>query len=189
MKFSKLFGASLLLVMGAIAYCQDVPDGVRYKKAPDDVNNLAKSNLENALTSSGLPSNVFGGVFVAGPMLWRALKPGADKVLLGAKPITVIISGKSSYSAEGRVIRTDEERKIFWKRFRTEYPNLKDAKVRKAKAEEILHYWATIPFDIEEPFWVVDAGGDAFIADFEVEAGQPRLLWIDLVGDLAKLKP
>jgi hypothetical protein len=66
---------------------------------------------------------------------------------------------------------------------------LKDAKIRKGNAEEIAHYWAEIPFDIDEPFWVVDVDGDRFVLDFQIKEGQPRLFWIDLVGDFRSLKP
>jgi len=52
-----------------------------------------------------------------------------------------------------------------------------------------MKHWAMIPFDIEEPFWVIEAGGDRFIADFDLNEGQPRLFWIDLVGDLQSLRP
>ena len=189
MKLSKLLIAFLFVVIAVSTYSQDVPNGVRYKKAPEDVNNAAKSSLENALLALNTPSDFFGSAVVTGPMLWKALKPGADKVLLDAKPVILVIPGKSPIAAEGKTIRTDEERKMFWKRFRTEYPNLKDAKVRKAKADEISYFWATIPFDIQEPFWVIDAGGNRFIANFQVQDGKPRLFWVDLVGDLATLKP
>ena len=188
MKFSKVI--AVFLCSCAIAYSQDVPNGVRYKKASDEVNRLAKSSLENALINSdAVPTNFFGDAVMVGPMLWKALKPGAGQVLLGAKPVVVVIPGKSSFAAEGKGIVTDDERKAFWKRLRTEYPNLKDAKVRKGNAEEISYFWATIPFDIEEPFWVIEGGGDRFIVNFQMQGKQPRLFWIDLVGDLAKLKP
>ena len=61
--------------------------------------------------------------------------------------------------------------------------------MRKGKAEEISYYWATIPFDIEEPFFVIDTGSERFVAHFKVKDRVPRLFWIDVVGDLRTLKP
>ena len=122
-------------------------------------------------------------------MLWSVLKPGADKVLLNSKPVMMIISGKSPFAAEGKGVLTDKERQAFWKSITGKYPDLKLGKVRKAKADEILYFWATIPFDIEEPFWVIETSSDRFIANFQVTSGQPRLFWIDLVDDLQKLRP
>jgi hypothetical protein len=178
-----------LLFACATAYSQEIPNGVRYKKAPDAINNAAKANLETALTSDSLPTNFFGDVTVVGPMLWRSLKPSADQLLLKTMPVTLIVPGPQSFSAEGKRIRTDEERKAFWTLLRSKYPNFKDGKVRKGNAREISYYWATIPFDIEEPFWVIESGADRFIAHFRVADGQARLFWIDRVGDLQTLKP
>jgi hypothetical protein len=104
-------------------------------------------------------------------------------------PVTVIIPGQPPITAEGKRIRVGDELNAFWKLFRSKYPSFKDGKVRKGNAQEISYYWATIPFDIEEPFWVIEAGNDRFIADFTVTGGQPRLLWIDRVDELAALRP
>jgi len=179
----------ILVLVCASAFGQEIPNNVRYKKAPDAVNNAAKASLETALASDSLPPNFFGDVTVVGPMLWKSLKPSADEILLRTMPVMLIVPGPNSFSAEGKRIRTEDERSAFWKLFRSKYPNFKDGKVRKGNSQEISYYWATIPFDIEEPFWVVDAGEDKFIAHFSMTSGQPRLFWIDRVGDLQTLKP
>lgn len=180
----------LLLCISTGGYAQDIPNGVRYKKASDAVNNLAKSGLETALEApEKFPANLFGQTTVVGPMLWSVLKPGADKVLLDSKPVTLIIPGKPTFSAEGKGILTDEERQAFWKSITNKYRDLKSGRVRKAKAEEISYFWATIPFDIDEPFFAIETTSDRFIVNFEVKSGQPRMFWIDLVGDLQKLRP
>src|SRR5215204_6022768 len=176
----KLLNALLLatvLFSISSAYGQEIPNGVNYKRASESVNALAKTNLENALVSSdSLPPDLFGEVVVVGPLLWKALKPSADQVLVAVL-------------AEGKRIITDDERKAFWKLLRITYSKLKDGTVRKGNAEEISYYWATIPFDIEEPFWVIDVGGERFVAHFQVKGGKPRLFWIDRVDDLRTLKP
>ena len=180
----------IFLFISSGGYAQEIPDGVRYKKASEDVNNRAKAGLEKALsTPETFPSNLFRETTVVGPMLWSVLKPGADKVLLNSKPVMMIISGKSAFATEGKGVLTDKERQAFWKSITGKYPDLKLGKVRKAKADEILYFWATIPFDIEEPFWVIETSSDRFIANFQVTSGQPRLFWIDLVDDLQKLRP
>ena len=138
------------------------------------------------LTSDPLPKNVFGDITVVGPMLWKSLKPSADKRLLDTKPVILVVSGGA---VEGKRIRSGDELEAFWKLFRSKYPSLKEGKVRKGNAQEISYYWATIPFDIEEPFWVIESGTDRFITNFTVTGGQPRLLWIDRVDDLKSLRP
>ncbi len=190
MKLSNTLLVATFLLSYSFAYGQEIPKGVNYKRAPESVNALAKSNLELALASSdALPSDLFGEVVVVGPLLWKAIKPSANQVLLDAKPVIIMVQVPAAVAAEGKRILTDDERKAFWKLFRTTYSKLKEGKVRKGSAEEISYYWATIPFDIEEPFWVLVAGEERFIAHFQVKGEKPRLFWIDLVGDLKSLKP
>jgi hypothetical protein len=181
--------ASLLLVYSS-AQSQEIPKGVNYKRASETVNALAKNRLETALVpSDSLPADFFGDVTVVGPMLWKALKPSAEQVLLNTMPVVLIVPGPQAVSAEGKRIRTDAEREAFWRLLHNKYSKVKSGRVRKGNATEISYYWATISFDIEEPFWVIEAGEDRFIAHFQVKGGQPRLFWIDLVGDLQSLKP
>lgn len=180
---------ALVFLVCATALGQEIPSGVRYKKASDEVDNAAKAILETAIASESLPSTFLGDVVVVGPMLWKSLKPSADKMLLGTMPVTLIVPGPVPFSAEAKRIRTDDEKNAFWKQFRSKYTTFKEGKVRKGNAKEISYYWATIPFDIEEPFWVVESGVDRIIAHFSITNGQPRLFWIDRVGDLQSLKP
>ena len=183
----------LLAILFSVAYLgfgQDIPSGVRYKKAPEEVNHLAKARLQNALAStSDSPSDFFGGVFVVGPTLWKALKPQADRVLAEAKSVVLVISGKAPITAEGRAFRTDDEKRAFWKQFKSRFQDLTKGAIRKARAEEISYFWATIPFDIEEPFYVSEAGNQRFIANFQSKGGNPLLFWIDQVDDFEKLRP
>ena len=181
--------STLLLSLYPVA-AQDVPRGVTYKTTSEAMNSLAKSRLEQALASPDkLPSDLFGEVTVCGALLWRSLKLSADRVLLESKPIIMMVQVPEPLQAEGKRILTVEERASFWRLFVAKYPKLKGATVRKGKAEEISYYWATIPFDIEEPFYVVDTGSERFVAHFKVKDSAPLLFWIDVVGDLRTLKP
>jgi hypothetical protein len=190
MKLSNSILVAIFLLSISSGYSQEIPKGVNYKRASESVNALAKGNLEQALVSSeSVPPDFFGEVVIVGPLLWKSLKPSADKVLLDAKPVVIMVQVPAAVTSEGKRILTEEERKAFWKLLHLTYSKLKDGTVRKGNADEISYYWATIPFDIEEPFWVVDAGGERFIAHFRVKGEKPRLFWIDRVGDLRTLKP
>ena len=48
--------------------------------------------------------------------------------------------------------------------------------------------WATIPFDIEEPLYIADFGKQKVLVNFTVKNGEPKIFWMDIVGDLANLK-
>ena len=190
MKQLKTVAVAIQLLSLYPVAAQDVPKGVNYKTAPEAVNALAKSNLERALASPDkLQADSFGDVTVCGAMLWKSLKASADRILLDSKPVIMMVQVPEPIQAEGKRILTTAERESFWRMFVAKYAKVKGATVRKGKAEEISYYWATIPFDIEEPFYVIDTGSERFVAHFKVKDGTPRLFWIDLVGDLRTLKP
>jgi hypothetical protein len=185
----KLFPALLLCICSSIASAQEVPNGVNYKFAKDDVNLAAKALLEGALINPDqYPKDLFNDSATCGPMLWKVLKPEADAVLLNAKMVTAFLSTPEPFKTDMPGLRTEQERRSFWTALVKKYPQLKAAKVRKANAEEIKYYWATIPFDIEEPFFTIDTGSERFIANFLKKDGKSILFWFDLVGDLRKLK-
>ncbi|MGA2435028.1 MAG: tetratricopeptide repeat protein, partial [Bryobacteraceae bacterium] len=162
-----------------------IPAGVNYKAAPDAVNASAKKALALALSpGSEVSKDFFDTSVICGPTLWRALKPSADKVLLESK---LVVGVANSVQTELRGLITDEQRQSFWLALLKKYPALKTANIRKANAEEIRYYWATIFFDIEEPFFTIDTGSERFVAHFQMHNGKPALFWIDLVGDINKL--
>jgi hypothetical protein len=174
-------------VVGTGAVAQQAPAGVNYKPASDAVNATARANLEKALAGApDFPKDLLNGIFTCGPMLWKTLQPAADKVLLGSKEIVLFLQIPAPTKVEARGMITPEQRMNFWSALLKAYPALKTAKVRKANEKEIRYYWATIPFDIAEPFFAIDAGSDVFIAHFGELA--PSLFWIDHVDDLSKLK-
>jgi len=181
---------AILFCIGSSSYGQDIPPGVRYKKAPDEVNDRARERTQAALSNkTDSPDDFFGDVFVVGPTLWKELRSQSVRVLTEAKSVALIVPGKSPITAEGKAIRTTDEKKEFWKQFTKRFQDLSRADIRKARSEEISYFWATIPFDIEEPFYVIEAGSNRFITNFQSKDGNPLLFWIDLVGDLEKLRP
>jgi len=162
-----------------------LPPGVNYKVASAEVNATAKSLLQKALVGDEAAwEQLFSdGPETCGPMLWQALKPIADGALLDTKPITIVVPTPAAVTTEGRGLLTDDARHAFWKALLGKYPALVNATIRKAKASEISYYWSTIPFDIEEPFFALDAGSNVFIVNLRYKNGKTSLFWIDLVGD------
>jgi uncharacterized protein len=168
----------------------EIPPGVTYKKASATVNAAAKALLEEALSGDkSALKQLLGEAPVCGPMLWQNLKPNAQAGLLNSKPVSVVVARPTAIVTEGRTLITDEARELFWGELMSRYPRLVSGTVRKAKSNEISYYWATIPFDIEEPFFAIEAGTDVFIAHMRQSKGKMTLFWIDLVGALSALKP
>jgi hypothetical protein len=178
----------LILVCALSANAQEIPKGVNYKRAPDGTNAAAQSALQAALASESTPEEFTADVFVCGPMLWKSLEPSADKVLREAKPVVAIIQGREPVTAVGKTVLTPEQHKAFWPLLLNVFPDLRTATIRKAHADEISFYWAEIPFDIEEPFFVVETKSERFIVNISMRIGHPVLFWIDRVGDFGTLK-
>jgi hypothetical protein len=168
-----------------------VPPDVNYKTAPDAVNDAAKLLLQQALAGDkAATKQLLSDSLTCGPMLWQSLQPTADKSLVNAKKIIAVIGVPKPTPTEGRSFVTEDERRIFWKELFTKYPALAGPiGIRKANAWEISYYWATVPFDIQEPFFAIEAGPDVFIANLRTFDGKPVLFWFDRVGDFQHLQP
>lgn len=177
-----------LFLLGAICVAQDVPKGVTYRKATESQNNKAKAALEHALVEVKGSVQLLGGVVTCGPILWRDLKEHQEELIKDSTPVTMFLSVPEQVKAEGRGLRTQEQRDRFWKIVLERFPDLQKGIVRSAKANEIQFYWATIPFDIEEPFFVIETPTDVFVANLTIENNEPVLFWLDRVDDLRKLK-
>jgi hypothetical protein len=179
---------AFVFLLTAICFGQDVPKGVNYKRAAPDTNAKARTALEAALASSSLPTTFITGVISCGPILWNDLKPEQPALLKDSTPVTMFLSVPEPVQAEGRGFRTQDQRERFWKLVLDQFPDLHKGTVRIAKPNEIQFYWATIPFDIEEPFFAVETPTNVFIVNLKIENDVPVLFWIDRVDDLKKLK-
>jgi hypothetical protein len=187
----KLIFIVLLCLIAVVGFAQDqaqVPPGVNYKTAPDSVNNAAKDALQKTLAGDKTASKqVLSDAITCGPMLWQALKGDADKRLVDAKKIIAVIGVPTPKATEGRTFAPGEERDLFWRQLSRKYPALAGARIRKATAWEISYFWATVPFDIQEPFFALEAGPDTFIANIRMSDGKPVLFWVDIVGNFQNL--
>jgi hypothetical protein len=195
MKTSKTAALQILAIvvtLGVSAFpsChgQDIPKGVNYKKTSEEINTKAKAALERALASEATPSIFLGDVISCGPILWNDLKANHESLSKDSTPVTMMLSVPEPVQAEGRGLRTQEQREKFWKLVLGKYPGLRKGVVRPAKASEVQFYWTTIPFDIEEPLFAVETPTDIFIANLRYEKDTVTLFWLDRVDDLRKLK-
>jgi hypothetical protein len=184
------FAASFLLSALAAAICagQDVPQGVNYKKATPEINAKAKLAIEQALSGNEIPTRFLSDTVSCGPILWNDLKNDHEVLSKDSTPVTGFLSLPDPVQVEGRGFRTQEQHERFWKLVVEKYPELRKSTVRPARANEIQFYWATIPFDIEEPFFAIETPNYIFIANLKVEKDTTTLFWIDRVDDLKKLK-
>lgn len=189
----KFFAVALLLSPTSILDAQsaaNAPANVRIKAASDSDVAKAKAMLQTALTTETVPHEWETDPTIFGPTLWKTLGPLANpKDLEGATTVTVIIDAKPPIHAEGRAARTPAHHIALWKLLLKTYPALKTATPRPATAKEIMYFWATIPIDIEEPLFALDAGADTFIVNTPRVHGEIGLFWIDRVAPYEELRP
>lgn len=170
---------------------QQIPAGVRYKKASDEINQKAKVLLEDALTARPEKLNIdsiSAGAIACGPLLWEAIKNSAGKELLDANPMVLIIQASKPIMKDGRGFAKSQEKRAFWNLFIDKIKAGNSFAIRKADTSEIAYYWATIPFDIEEPLQIIDFGKVKVLVNFVTKNGKPKIFWMDIVGDLKTLK-
>jgi hypothetical protein len=87
----------------------------------------------------------------------------------------------ASIIEEGRYFRTKEQLRLFWRIFLQKCVAGNNFTVRKATTAEIQYFWERIPFDIEEPLFVIDLKQKRYILEFTPNNGDARVLWIDSV--------
>lgn len=179
------------LVLNYSVSAQQIPAGVRYKKASDEINQKAKQLLENAVSAKPDTVNIdsiSGGPIACGPLLWEVIKDEAGKELRDATPMILIINASKPLRKEGRGLAKPEQKRAFWKLFIEKIKANNSFTVRKAETSEIAYFWATIPFDIEEPLQIIDFGKVKVLVNFTMKNGEPKIFWMDVVGDLKTLK-
>lgn len=183
-----LICTALLISVGK---AQEIPAGVNYKTTTDEINDKAKLVLEKAFAEKSDSVDLdktFGSVVVCGPLLWDAIKEAGGEKFSGAAPMILVINASKPIRKEGRGISKPEQKKLLWKLVLEKVKGDHRVSVRKAKAGEISYYWATIPFDIEEPFLIVDLDKVSILVNFSLKNGEPRIFWMDIVGDLKSLR-
>ena len=177
----------LLALLCSPAFSQEVPGGVNYKKASDEINAKAKSLLEEALSKPPGELDVdrtFGkSSIMCGPFVWDLI--GDSNSFKGSTPV-MLIAGKTS--KQGRGITNSDQKRLLWSRLIAKLGPEGSPVIRKASADEISFFWAMIPFDIEEPLLVADFGKQKLLVNFTLKDKDPHMFWIDLVQDLRTLK-
>jgi hypothetical protein len=171
------------LLMGSIvAFAQEIPKGVVYKKTSDTNNQKAKDLIIQELSSNGT-YKLFDSIVIIGPALWdryakikniKAIKEGnislkvasydaATKKTINELVAAKLIQRKADYITIIKQLVKDI--------------NGKSLKFRKLSTLDLTYYWSVIFFDIEEPIFVIEANGKKFIVDID----NNKIKWIDEV--------
>lgn len=170
---------------------QEIPKGVRYKKADAKVNAIAEKKLHAVFDKKPTLADyapVSSTPLVIGPSLWAAIKKAVVKEFANSKPVTFFVPGSAGVQKlEGRSPKTAKQLETTWMCIAGLAEKSGKATVRKAKANELSYYWALIPYDIEEPLYMVDCGRTKFVIDFSAaNPKDPKPFFVDIVGSMSK---
>ena len=129
-----------------------VPDRVRYKVAADDVVAKSAAILRAALEPNGTPP--CGKTLMVFPGAWSDLQNIPNLSLADSKPAS--FPRNKNRIDEGRVFFGSGESTKILAHLRSLLGNRPT--VRAFKTQELARWWIFIPFDIEEPIFVVESG-------------------------------
>jgi hypothetical protein len=171
----------IAVLLGSLSISgQEIPAGVRYKKASQEVNRVAKNLLEKYLPGQTAINvdELFGKkALMCGPFLWKVI--GNPNEFKGGTPVMLMVKGGM---IEGKGITDSNQKKLLWKHLVERNAWTANTSVRKASADEISFYWGMIPFDIEEPLFVADYGSERILINFSMDNGKPKVFWVDIIS-------
>lgn len=174
---------SLLLAIALIAAAS--AGEIVYKPAPQDINELAKTVVDRLFRSGDEPELGDLASYVScGPGLWRTIKvaPNIEALDPASATSMVDLGGGNFQPFEGALFHSDAERSELVRTVRVVLGG-SDFIVRPPNDVEKKVYWALIPYDIEEPIFVLDNGERRVLVDFVLTEDGPQLLW---VGDMSQ---
>jgi len=159
-----------------------IPSDVVYKKAGIAVNRIAFDKLSGfflATDQTATYDNLFSDILVCGPGLWRNIKDDAEMkgITQGVTQIR-IPNQEGVQTLEGKLFQRKEEVASFQRAFVRQYKFDSQTVIRRPTARELRIYWAMIPYDIEEPIFIVESKEATILVDF-VGKGDARIGWID----------
>ena len=139
----------------------EVPEGVVYKRATAKENTEARIQIRTALSTGSL-AYIFDDKVICGPALWSDIKGQTAFSDFDITPVEINIpilgSGAEGSTAmqkfEGALLQGPEEIQAL-ARVLTSVLD-RSVNIRKAHPDELEVFWALIPYDIEEPLFVLE---------------------------------
>ncbi len=179
----KKFTIVLMLVMAfsLTAAADEIPPGIRYIKAPDELNMKVQKKLEQVFSQTPVKlDDLFGPRIVCGPIPWNQFKGQEPFRNLKIAKVDFVLGGQQSL--EGAFFQTGDQISAFC-RAMEKYLGPGPFKIRKPNADELKIYWAMIPYDITEPIFVADNKDHKLLTHFTDDT--KTLIWI---GDLQGMR-
>lgn len=165
-----------------------IPQGINYKRAPDEVNGRAEELIRLSFISTNNHSYenyIFHPPFFCGPYLWHKIKNDSmtNSLTKSYNPFHIpVYENKTLVGYRfmlGRIAKSESDAQLF-KELISKYIRLKDTfEIRRLTANELEKLWAIIAWDIQEPIFIIDDGETKLVVNFLEKDGKLVLFWID----------
>lgn len=183
-----VMAASILAVQVPEAKPSDVPEGVVYHRASQELLDATRAALENAFSNHRVSSEAgspFSETVTCGPFLWKQLStlPTVDEV--DTVPVRFIIpkSDGTIQQFDGRLFRGSAV-DLINSLIREQCANSDPPTVTLPNRYDLSIYWTLIPYEIEEPVFVLQCGATRWFLDFDE---QQKIVWIDDFTESAQI--
>jgi hypothetical protein len=169
-----------------------IPQGVRYHTTTDEINHSAEVLLTKLFSSPVETAdfkNISDKIVMCGPGLWPSINSAVTASGVPTKRLQLIIpTASGNQQAEGRAFQEPQAKETLWMcvlGIADDYHAGTPSKppkfvVRKLRSDEISYFWSMIPFDIQEPIYIVDMDKRRFLVNLSAER-EPKINWIDLL--------
>lgn len=179
-----------LLCLGALpsarAWSAEMPEGVRYTRATDQANAQARSLIEQTFSGGRVDLTRLLGApaadeppLVLGPFMGIRLSENDAAGLAQYQQLhyQVEVSRGVKVATPSFFARDREKKGTLAARVEKLLSGGTPVTIRKPTNDELALIWYWISWDIAEPIYTVEAGGEKLILNFE--PGGSRLVWIE----------
>jgi len=145
-----------------------VPKEIVYIPVDDATNARFRKRLETVFAPDYSGNDlIFGETIICGPFLWKAiLRAKAMDADTGIPVKMVIPQGEKVIELQARGIKPRAAIDTFERYLRALLAEDGGFTVRKLNPDEMSIYWAMIPYDIEEPVFILESRNHLIIMDF-----------------------
>ncbi|MEW6282133.1 MAG: hypothetical protein AB1758_26240 [Candidatus Eremiobacterota bacterium] len=161
--------ALLMWLTGLAASAQEpwedpvlVPPGVTYKRTDAATLKKAVQFLRTVLAPDYHgPEKLFGSVVACGPFLWDRVRGRPEMAAAEGPPMRI-----APFGVEGKGFKGEASCALLEKEIRASLATDGGFKVRRPTSDELALYWALIPYDIDEPIFVVESKRHRYLMHF-----------------------
>jgi hypothetical protein len=165
----------------------EVPKGVVYKTVDQATDTKARKAVADAF--AGGSSKILllcPSAIICGPGYWTMIKD--DPAIQAADTIPSNFKIPNTTTGEvttltGGTFKDDAAKKALAGRLAADIG--KQPLIRKLRPDELSLYWAIIPFDIQEPVYILEAGKKRFLLNLVADKDQFSLLWVDELSGIS----